>query len=427
MKKKLFFNPFYLAIVFLNFNFGQGPTDVPSAPAEETYQVVSIYSDSYTSVITNANPDWGQIGTINTDFDPLGDGSNKVLALENFNYQGMDITASNLSAMEFLHIDVWVATGTDRLLKVTPINSGSGAGDILIEVPLTPGMWNSVDLPKSAFTDMTWDNVIQMKFDGQFNGDGSANATGYNVYLDNIYFYRQLSTSSTPTNVPSAPVVADGNVVSIYSDSYTSVITNANPDWGQIGTINTDFDPLGDGSNKVLALENFNYQGMDITASNLSAMEFLHIDVWVATGTDRLLKVTPINSGSGAGDILIEVPLTPGMWNSVDLPKSAFTDMTWDNVIQMKFDGQFNGDGSANATGYNVYLDNIYFWTSVTTPAPLVINDFNTPGQAGLYSSGGEWYEYEEVDHPSNFSNLSQLQLIKFLIVIRPLCCIIGA
>ena len=97
------------------------------------------------------------------------------------------------------------------------------------------------------------------------------------------------------------------------------------------------------------------------------------------------------------------------MWNSVDLPKSAFTDMTWDNVIQMKFDGQFNGDGSANATGYNVYLDNIYFWTSVTTPAPLVINDFNTPGQAGLYSSGGEWYEYEEVDHPSNFSNLSQL------------------
>ena len=42
----------------------------------------------------------------------------------------MDIT-SNLSAMEFLHIDVWVATGTDRLLKVTPINSGSGVGDIL--------------------------------------------------------------------------------------------------------------------------------------------------------------------------------------------------------------------------------------------------------------------------------------------------------
>ena len=32
---------------------------------------------------------------------------------------------NNLSAMDFLHLDVWVPVGTDRMLKVTPIN-GTG-------------------------------------------------------------------------------------------------------------------------------------------------------------------------------------------------------------------------------------------------------------------------------------------------------------
>ena len=56
-----------------------------------------------------------------------------------------------------------------------------------------PGSWNSVDLAKGDFTGMTWDNVIQMKFDGQFNGDGSANTAPWTVYLDNIYFYNDGS------------------------------------------------------------------------------------------------------------------------------------------------------------------------------------------------------------------------------------------
>ena len=39
----------------------------------------------------------------------------------------------------------------------------------------------------------------------------------------------------------------------------------------------------------------------------------------------------------------------------------------------------------------------------------LVINNFDTPGQAGFYASGGEWYEYEESNSANNFSNLSQV------------------
>jgi hypothetical protein len=76
--------------------------------------------------------------------------------------------------MEYLHVDVWVPAGSTRLLKISPINNGSGAGEFLVTVPITPGSWNSVDLPKSSFTGMTWNSVFQIKFDGQFNDNGSA-------------------------------------------------------------------------------------------------------------------------------------------------------------------------------------------------------------------------------------------------------------
>jgi hypothetical protein len=96
--------------------------------------------------------------------------------------------------MEFLHVDIWVASGTNRQIKVSPINNGAGAtgaAEVQVNVPLTPGAWNSVDLPKSSFTGMTWNAIQQMIFNAQFNGDGSANTTSrVDIYLDNIYFYK---------------------------------------------------------------------------------------------------------------------------------------------------------------------------------------------------------------------------------------------
>ena len=105
------------------------------------------------------------------------------------------------------------------MLKVTPVNNGTGSGEFLVEVPTTPGAWNSVDLPKSAFDGMVWDNVFQMKFDGQFNADGSANTAPWDVYLDNLYFYDDGSGTTTEVtyvdvtfnvNMANEDVSADG-------------------------------------------------------------------------------------------------------------------------------------------------------------------------------------------------------------------------
>lgn len=176
----------------------------PVPPARNVSDVISIYGGTYTNIaVANYDPNWGQSGhnQVNTSFNP-GDG-NLVLAYPNFNYQGTDFGTGgpvDASSMEFLHVDIWVPTGTQRMVKISPINPGSGVTEVLVEVPLTPGAWNSVDLPKSAFTGMTWDNITQMKFDGQFNADGSANTTEpFDMYLDNIYFHKTASTATANT------------------------------------------------------------------------------------------------------------------------------------------------------------------------------------------------------------------------------------
>jgi hypothetical protein len=207
------------------------PTTSAPTPMEDAADVVSIFSDAYTNLpIANYDPNWGQTGhtLVNTMFDPTGTGTDFVMAYPNFNYQGTDFGSNeDLSDMEFLHVDIWVASSvTDRMVKVSPINNGTGPAEVLVEVPVTPGAWNSVTLPKSDFTDpvtgeMTWDSVFQIKFDGQFNADGSANTTPFDIYLDNIYF------SKTPSSTTFDDCAGAINLDGVLNSDGTCTLTQA--------------------------------------------------------------------------------------------------------------------------------------------------------------------------------------------------------
>jgi hypothetical protein len=88
--------------------------------------------------------------------------------------------------MEYLHVDMWTADATD--LQVTPINGSGSPTEFLVGLtPITTGQWVSYDIPLTDFTasGMSLDQVIQLKFDGQ------AGVTPSNIYLDNIYFYKE--------------------------------------------------------------------------------------------------------------------------------------------------------------------------------------------------------------------------------------------
>ncbi|MBD3581889.1 T9SS type A sorting domain-containing protein [Flavobacterium selenitireducens] len=199
------------------------------------------------------------------------------------------------------------------------------------------------------------------------------------------------SSYAQPTTNAPIPTNAAGDVISIYSDSFTSVATNFDPNWNQsgFGQVNSTFDP-GTG-NLVLAYPNFNYQGTELATQNASGMEFLHVDVWTSTATN--LKVSPINNGTGVAEILVDVPVVQGQWSSVNIPKSAFTGMTWDAVFQIKF------DGTGGTTPSTIYLDNIYFWKTATPAGAdaslsnLQVNGATVPG----FSASVTNYLYELV------------------------------
>lgn len=213
-----------------------------------------------------------------------------------------------------------------------------------------------------------------------------------NFFTSIMLFAFILGIAQPTTNAP-VPTKLQANVVSVFSDTYTNIATNYNPFWGQSGfaTLSSTFKPVPAVANNVLAYTNFNYQGTEVTTTNLSAMEFLHVDIWTSDATD--VKVTPINNGTGPGEVLVSVPIISGSWSSVDIPKSAFTGMTWNSVFQMKFDGQ----GGVNPS--NVYLDNIYFWKAPADPTTdATLSDLKVAGTtiAG-FSSATTTYTYELV------------------------------
>ena len=193
--------------ILLSFFMGhaQPTTNAPTPAARDAVDVLSIYSDAYSSIaIGNYNPQWNQSGSVDAAYDPTGEGTNTVLAYTNFNYQGTEFGNQDASAMEYLHVDVWTATA-GAVLKVTPINNGTGTGEVLVEVALVNAGWSSVDIPKASFTGMTWDSVFQLKF------DGNGGTTPLDVYIDNIYFWKE--PTAIGTDVTLSDLTIDGTTI----------------------------------------------------------------------------------------------------------------------------------------------------------------------------------------------------------------------
>ena len=422
-------------------------TNAPTPEARDAADVISIYSDAYSSIaVGNFNPFWGQSGSVDAAYDPTGEGTNTVLAYTNFNYQGTEFGNQDASAMEYLHVDVWTATA-GAVLKVTPINNGTGTAEVLADVALVNAGWSSVDIPKATFAGMTWDSVFQLKFDGQAGTNPS------DVYIDNIYFWKEPTAAGTDvtlsdltldgttiagfsagatsytvdlvqgtttapsiaavptdsnatvavtdaTSVPGsgsvlvtaadgittstvtvnftatipadgapAPTQAEEDVVSVYSDTYsTNILTNNNPFWGQATQV-TEVQ-LGASSNNTLKYSNLNYQGMLYDATDVSSMDYVHLDYYTNDATALEFFVIKEGAGENTYDIAGTLGITTGEWVSVDIPLAHYTGTDLTGVNQFKTVG--NG---------TVYIDNLFFWTEPTTVSgppcthTLVMND----------------------------------------------------
>ncbi|UOB16793.1 hypothetical protein [Abyssalbus ytuae] len=180
------------------------------------------------------------------------------------------------------------------------------------------------------------------------------------------------------TSAPTPPARAEEDVISIFSSAYDNVPgTNYFPDWGQGGQGSSwaMFDLNGD---EILQYTNISYQGIaleDGTTVDISAMEYLHLDVWT-TDVVTQLETSIINNAAGT---VTEAPVTsdlnPNNWTSINIPVSAYTDqgLTVTEIFQLKFVGTPWAAGT-------VFIDNIYFWKEGSGTESIIFDDFEGSG-----------------------------------------------
>lgn len=166
------------------------------------------------------------------------------------------------------------------------------------------------------------------------------------------------------TNAPT-PTVDALNVISIYSDTYTDIAgTDFNPNWGQSTAVNTAYDPTGEETNTVIEYSNLNFQGTQFPTTDVSGMINVHFDVW--TPFEASIQFTPISPGQ---ENLVSVTSTGGTWTSIDLDlASNFSNVVLSEIFQLKFNG---------GNGGTVYLDNIYFSSTVLSNEKRLLQEFS--------------------------------------------------
>ena len=314
------------------------PTDAPSAPTASAADVISLFSEAYTDVPdTNWTPNWGQ-STVSSLETIAG---NEVRKYTNLNYIGVELDAAqfqDVSSFEKIHFDYWTVDASD--LSLSLISPGPSENPVSVGA-ISTGAWQSVDIPLSSYSTPDLSNIFQLKFEGSGT-----------VYIDNVYFYKTGTGSGGGNGGGSnlgapTPTKASADVISVYSDAYTSIATNLDPFWGQ-ATNATEIQIEG---NNTLEYAGLNYQGLDYSTTDVSAMEYVHLDYKTddATALDfYLISENPTVENPYSIDIVT------GSWQSIDIPLSVYT-ANLDRVFQFKTVG--NG---------TVYLDNLYFWKAPT-------------------------------------------------------------
>ena len=197
---------------------------------------------------------------------------------------------------------------------------------------------------------------------------------GSNTYVDNFRGGTQGSANTLPgpTAAAADPTATHSasNVVSIYSDSYTSA-SEANtwvlsPGWGQTTkTAEVGLDPCdSDPADSFIRLNGLDYQGHIFAAQDASGMTHLHFDAWVENAGDLTATLISLNATQEAP---VTTTLAAGSWVSVDIPLTDFT--TANSSINLAAIEQFKWVGAASL-GY-IYIDNLYFWAPPSTDTDI--------------------------------------------------------
>ncbi|MGB2482916.1 MAG: carbohydrate binding domain-containing protein [Flavobacteriaceae bacterium] len=365
----------------------------PTPPARQPDDVISIFSAAYDDVEgTDYFPDWGQGGQGSSwaMFDLAGD---EVLQYVNLSYQGIALaegTTVDVSAMEYLHVDVWTTDAVTDIETNLINNAGGTVTQTPISQPLSAGEWTSLDIPISDYTDQG--QVVSEIFQLMFVGEPWAAGT---VFIDNIYFYKEstdafddgllvngdfeLGSANWLIGVgpDPAPVVVDGDGNTHYSFN----VENAGNPWD----VNTSqLVELIAGETYTLTFDAWSDTNRDILAGiGLAAGPWTNVAETTSITTTRTTysyTFEAIGFGDPQARVLFDLGADVGLVNL-------------DNVALYLGDGppvQFD-DGILNNGDFE--LGNEYWLIGVgPDPAPVVVDgDGNTHYSFNVENAGNPW------------------------------------
>ncbi|MEL6484137.1 MAG: hypothetical protein AAFP96_04740, partial [Bacteroidota bacterium] len=204
------------------------------------------------------------------------------------------------------------------------------------------------------------------------------------IYVDNIYFYKPPTSGGpmAPTTGATAPTQDAGDVISIYSDTYTDVARDGLNFYGA-----ATFEEVDLAGNSVLRYTftsdpGGNFQVIELGGANqidaaAAGMTNFRFDVWFPNMLDAssefLVKVVDFGASTTEGVVNVNASSNPaiaqGQWLSFDIP---FTELQssglagTNNIQQIVIDLVNSGEA---------YVDNIYFYAdsgggTPTCPAP---------------------------------------------------------
>ncbi len=161
----------------------------------------------------------------------------------------------------------------------------------------------------------------------------------------------EATTLATPAS-PEAPIYAEQDVISIFSDSYSAATSFNVGSWGQ-STVSEEVRLADNG--KAYFLSNANYLGWELaTTIDVTNMKYVRFDVYPLDGAGTAIEFTPIWGGE---NLLKQEGLVAGAWNTVTFSIEDFPGIVKDNIYQLKW---------ANMPT-EMFITNVLFYTDGET------------------------------------------------------------
>ena len=181
------------------------PTNNAPTPTQSATNVLALYNSSgvYTDAANINFYPWGAARTAGDFTNRLGRVLKSYVGLSYYGVEldpdyngGADVDAS---AFNTLHVDVWT-TANQLAIKLVSTDNGA-APEVIIPASsgtITSNHWVGLDIPLAAFTalvptlDLTHLSQLLWIDNGDIAGAGTQNGI---FYIDNVYFYNQVSTT----------------------------------------------------------------------------------------------------------------------------------------------------------------------------------------------------------------------------------------